>query len=277
MNTSLKRGQLLELQIEDLAFGARGVARFENLIWFVDYGLPGQKIEARIDRLHKNYGEATLVKILEPSPHQVDPPCSYFKICGGCQLQHMQYEAQVEAKSRQVKDILERIGGMVEIDMKPIIPAELIYGYRNKMEFTFSNRRWILKEGDQNQDKSFALGLHVPGRFDKVLDIEKCLLQSEAANKLLKNIKGLIKQTGLEPYDIKNHHGFWRFLVIREGKNTGELMLNIITSGQQPEKMKKTLDWIMHKLFWKHLELTTVIHSITDRKAQWLMFFLTTP
>lgn len=264
----LKKGQVVELTVEDLAFGAKGVAHHENLILFVKHGIPGQKIEARIDRLRKNYGEASIIKILRPSQNQVEPPCLYFGICGGCQLQHLDYNAQTEAKTHQVQDLIKRIGGCEGIKVNPIIPADTIYGYRNKMEFTFSNQRWILKDEPENQDKSFALGLHVPGRFDKVLDINGCLLQPQNANQVFQTAKNLIKQTKLEPYDLRSHQGLVRFLVLRKSKHTDELMVNIITSGQQPQKMEKGLNVILKELVSNHPEITTIIHSITDRKGQ---------
>ncbi len=268
MEKQFKRGNSLELFIEGLAFGARGVARVENFVWFVERAIPGQKVIARIKRVRKSYGEAVLEKVIEPSPYQVEPTCPYFGVCGGCQLQHLKYDIQVKTKTRQIQEILERIGNFKNIKVRPTIPADEIYGYRNKMEFTFSDRRWITENESEEKPKNFALGLHVPGRFDKVLDIDGCLLQSEISNKVFQTVKSLVIETGLPAYNIKNHTGFWRFLVIREGKNTGDLMLNIITTSQEGKKGNKALDWIVHKLFWQHPEITTVIHSISDKKSQ---------
>jgi 23S rRNA (uracil1939-C5)-methyltransferase len=268
MTKQFRKGHSLELFIDDLSFGARGVARLDDFVWFVEHGIPGQKVRARVRRVKQSYGEAFIEEVLEPSPHQVDPPCPYFGICGGCQLQHLSYDVQVQAKTRQVKEILERIGGLEKLEVRPTLAAERIYGYRNKMEFTFSVHRWLTEEETPNKPREFALGLHVPKRFDKVLDIDACPLQSELANKVLRTAKDLILQTGLKPYNIKSHAGFYRFLVIREGKNTGDIMLNFITSGQDHQKGKEAIDWIVHKLFWRHPEVTTVLHSTTDKKAQ---------
>ena len=268
MKKQFKKGDFLELLVEGLAFGARGVARMENFVWFIERAIPGQKVIARIKRVKKNYGEAVLEKVLQPSPYQITPKCPYFGVCGGCQLQHLKYNIQVETKTTQIQEILERIGNFKNVKVQPTLPAENIYGYRNKMEFTFSDRRWITENESKEKPENFALGLHVPGRFDKVLDIDKCFLQSDTSNKVFKTVKSLVLETGLTPYNIKNHTGFWRFLVIREGKNTGDLMLNIITTSQEGQKGKKALDWITHKLFWQHPEITTVIHSISDKKSQ---------
>jgi 23S rRNA (uracil1939-C5)-methyltransferase len=268
MGTQFKKGNIIELTIDDLAFGAKGIAKLDDFVWFVERGIPGQKVEVKITRLKSNFGEAVIEKEIEPSPHQVDPPCPYFGDCGGCQLQHLDYKIQVETKTRQVKEILERIAGLKEFEIRPTIPSKIIYGYRNKMEFTFSDRRWIPLNEDNKKPNNFALGLHIPRQYNKILDMDACLLQSPEANKLFQDIKKLIIETELEPYNIKTHTGFWRFLAIREGKNTGDIMFSIFTSGQEPEKVRKSIDWMMHKLFWKHLELTTAIHSVTDSLAQ---------
>jgi 23S rRNA (uracil1939-C5)-methyltransferase len=260
------KGETIELTITDLAFGARGVARADNFVWFVDFTIPGQTVKAKVIKRKKNFGEARLESVVSPSPDQVEAPCPYFGICGGCRLQHMRYEAQVLAKTNQVKDIMERLGGFPGDIVRPAVPAKEIYGYRNKMEFTFSDKPWLRPSDMGKEPRPFALGMHVPGRFDKVLDIDACLLQSENANRLYALVKQKIMESGLPPYGPKTHAGTWRFVVIREGKNTGDLMLNLVTSGQEPERLKERVDWLAHKLFWKFMTLTAV-HSVTDRPA----------
>ncbi len=268
MNKQLKKGELLELHINDLVFGGRGIARLNDFVWFVEQGIPGEKVIARIKRLKKSFGEAVVEQIVEPSPYQVEPPCPYFGNCGGCQLQHLKYDVQVEVKTKQIHDILSRIGGFQEVVVRPTLPADEIYGYRNKMEFTFSNRRWKVPTDPPDKPDDFALGLHVPRRFDKVVDIDGCLLQSEMCNKIFLAVKNLVRETDLKPYSERTHDGFWRFLVIREGKNTKDLMLIFFTSNQELEKGKKALDHIIHELFWNHPEVKTIVHSTTDRKGQ---------
>ncbi len=268
MNKQLKKGALIELDIEDLAFGARGVARTDNFVWFVNRGIPGQKVMARIRRLRKSYGEAIVEQVVKPSPYQVEPPCPYFGTCGGCQLQHLKYDIQVEFKTKQIHDILSRIGGFQEIIIHPTLPADEIYGYRNKMEFTFSEQRWMMSTDPPEKSKDFALGLHIPGRFDKVLDIDGCLLQSERCNAIFLTIKKKVLETDLKPYSERTHKGFWRFLVMREGKKTQDLMINFFTTNQDIEKGEKALDQIIHLLPDKHPEPLTIIHSTTDRRGQ---------
>lgn len=267
MEKQPKKGDLFELTIERLAFGARGVARKDEFVWFVDRAIPGQTVKAKARRIRKRYGEAYIQEILEPSPHQIEPPCPYFGVCGGCQLQHFDYGMQVQAKTHQIQEILERLGGIKATRVKACIPCKAIYGYRNKMEFTFSDRRWVFDDEPPDVPKDFALGLHVPRRYDKVIDIDECHLQSEICNRVLRTIKKLIRETNLPPYNIRNHQGFFRFLVIREGKNTGDILINLITTSQfeeGPEAITKLTD----KLCRKHPEITTFIHSISDKHAQ---------
>lgn len=266
-----QKNNIIELEIEDLAFKGKGVARTDNFVWFVKHGLPGQKVKARIGKKKKNYGEAYIEEIIEPSPHQISPPCPYFGTCGGCQLQHLKYEKQVFYKTNQIKEILKRMGEFTVPEVLPTIPSRNIYQYRNKMEFSFSDKRWIEKnkeEEETSKSKNFALGLHIPKRFDKVLDIDSCLLQSDKANLLLQDIKKLTFETNLPAYNPRNHTGVWRFLVIREGMNTGELMINIFTSSQEMTKVSNVLKGISHTMRNRHPELTSFIHTVTDSLAQ---------
>lgn len=263
-----KKQNTLELEIEDLAYGAKGVARKDNFVWFVRGGIPSQKVTARITRKKKSYGEAITEEVLEPSPDQIQAPCTYFGTCGGCQLQHLKYETQLLFKTRQTQEILRRVGG---IDDPPILPAKNcrgIYHYRNKMEFTFSNKRWFMNENDNQKPKDFALGMHVPKRFDKVLDLDACLLQSIACNRILQTVKQLTMESGLPAYDTRKHLGIWRFLMLRQGMNTGEIMVNLFTSGQDEDQVKKIIDRMSPEIIKKHPEITSLIHTVTDKKAQ---------
>ena len=263
----MKKYGLHDLYVEDLAYGGRGVARQDGLVWFIDGAIPGQKVRVRIRKKRKTYVESYAVEVLEPSPQQIEAPCPYFGVCGGCQLQNMPYKAQCDTKSDQVQALLSHIGRMNDIPVEPVIPADPIYGYRNKMEFTFSPRRWFINDEDKNPDE-FALGFHPKRRYDKILDLKACLLQSERANQLFSDTKDLLRQSGLPCYNIKTHEGVWRFLVVREGGNTGNFMLNLITSTQQSEKCRSVVDAIAGKISETHPDLTTFIHSTTDRLAE---------
>ncbi|MBN2200323.1 23S rRNA (uracil(1939)-C(5))-methyltransferase RlmD [bacterium] len=271
-----KKFEIIELEIADLAFGGRGIARQDNYVWFVDGGIPGQKVRARTYRIAKQYGEARAVETLSPSPDQVDPVCPHFGVCGGCQLQHLRYEAQIAAKTRQVRDLLQRIGGFPEPDVRPTLPSASVTGYRNKMEFTFSDLAWKpappAPDGDASgasgTEPGWALGLHVPGRFDKVLNIESCPLQSDRANAVLKSVHSLVAASGLPGYGARSHRGVWRFLVLREAKATGDLMVHCITSGQNFQESRAVVDRMAADLVRRHPFITTFTHSVTDRLSQ---------
>ena len=263
----VRKGATLELVIDDLAYGARGVARIDDFVIFVERAIPGQRVLAKVKKKRKQYAEAFVLEVLDPSPLQVEAPCEYFGVCGGCKLQHMKYREQLHYKTKQVEELLERVGGFEDPDVLPTLPSHDIYNYRNKMEFSFSDKRWVTDVND-TESKDFALGLHVPKRFDKVLNIDACLLQCDMANNILKDVRELTLETGLPSYGVQSHEGFWRFFIIREGKNTGELMLNFITSSQYGEEGDKAVDWVVHKLFWRFPDITSVIHSVTDKLAQ---------
>jgi 23S rRNA (uracil1939-C5)-methyltransferase len=276
MTNARKKNEIIELEIADLAFGGRGIARLDNYVWFVDGGIPGQKVRARTYRIAKQYGEARAVETITPSPDQVDPVCPHFGVCGGCQLQHLRYEAQTAAKTRQVTDLLERIGGFSSPDVRPVLPAASVTGYRNKMEFTFSDAAWKTAPPAPEagtgpsaaEEPGWALGLHVPGRFDKVLNIESCPLQSDRANAVLKSVHELVAASGLPGYGARSHRGVWRFLVLREGKATGDLMVHIITSGQNFPAIRSVVDGMAAELVKRHPFITTLSHSVTDRLSQ---------
>ena len=170
-----KRGERLSLTIDDLAFGGEGVGRAEGYVVFVPGGVPGDRVRVRLDQARSRFGRGLIEEIETPSPHRVEAPCPYFGRCGGCRLQHVSYAAQLAFKAKQVADVLERVGGLQGVEIRPILGAEEIYGYRNKMEFTVAPRA----EG------GIDIGLHEADRYDSVLDIERCLIQSEGMNTLL--------------------------------------------------------------------------------------------
>ena len=260
------RGQSLTLSVDSLTSNGQGIARMDHFVFFVNGGIPGQTIRGTVRRLKKTYGEVTIDEIVEESPHRVKPPCPYFGSCGGCRYQNISYPVQVESKTLQVVDAVERIGGIHPGYVLPTLPSEAELGYRNKMEFTFSDRRWFINTSDPG-DPRFALGLHVPGFFDKVLDIEACLLQSPRMNTVFRRVKEAVVNTGLPPYSIRSHTGYWRFLVLREGRNTDTLMVNLITSSQEGESGDRTIRKIAEAVCGDR-NITTFIHSKTDRKGQ---------
>ena len=215
-----KQGDLLVLTIDDLAFGGDGVGRVDGYVVFVRGGIPGDRLRVRLIQARPRFARAVIEDVEEPSPDRVDAPCPYFGRCGGCRLQNMAYPAQLAFKAKQVADCLARIGGLSQVPVLPIVGALETFAYRNKMEFT------ITRAGDGG----VVVGLHEADRYDAVLDIERCLLQSDTLNLLLSEARAFIRDAGLTVYDQETGEGLLRFLMLREGRKTGEAMVNVVTA-----------------------------------------------
>ncbi|MBN2414703.1 23S rRNA (uracil(1939)-C(5))-methyltransferase RlmD [bacterium] len=267
MEQRYRRGDILELTITDLVYGGRGLAREDDFVWFVERALPGQTVRAKVHRRRKTYGEAYTVEVISPSPWETDPPCPVFGTCGGCGFQNLAYSRQVASKAAQIGDLVRRVGGIADPPLLPAIEAERLYHYRNKMEFSFCDYPWRMDEREGRPD-GFALGLHVPRRFDRVLDLDACLIMSEKANAVFASVREMALASGLPPYNLKSHVGYLRFLIIREGSHTGDLMVNLVTSGQQAGERAAAVDRLAAELLHRHPEITTLIHSVSDKLAQ---------
>ena len=178
----IRKGDVVELVIEKMAYGGQGVARHNGFVLFVRAAMPGDRVVAQVIKKKKDYAMAKMTELLEPSPERVHAPCPYSGSCGGCQWQHVRYERQLDFKKDLIKEAMARIGDLAEVPVHDVIPSEKQFGYRNKMEFSFSDRRWFLPEEMDNRETlgGFALGLHVPGTYYKVIDVEACLLQQDA-------------------------------------------------------------------------------------------------
>lgn len=263
----IKRGDTLELKVERFAFEGKCVARHDGFVVFVSGAVPGDTVRVQIEKVKRNFADGVLTDVLIPSPLRAVPPCPYFGSCGGCRWQHVQYQAQLELKRQNVIDAFERIGGFSEVDVAPIIPAEEIYYYRNKIEFSFSKERWVsdtaLTAAGTGR-KPFALGFHPAGRYDKVLDVDACLLQSEQSNQVLQATKEFCQEMKLEVYDPEKESGYLRYLVIREGKNTGEWMINLVTYEDRPEVASS----VCSRLRERFPNLTTFVNTVNSRRAQ---------
>ncbi len=228
-----KKGTELELDIQALAFGARGIARINDMVCFVDDTLPGQKVLARIARRKKNYCEARLLQVIKQSEQYVAPVCRHVNGCGGCSLQHFIYSGQLAAKEEQVRDILQRLGGLKEFTLLPILAAEEQFYYRNKMEFSFAPERWLdVDEINSNAEvnkNGHYLGMHAKGFFEKVVDLQECHLADPIVADIVKSVRAMAAKSGWPAYGSRAQKGFWRFLVIRKCKNTADLMVNVVT------------------------------------------------
>jgi 23S rRNA (uracil1939-C5)-methyltransferase len=271
----LKRGDILELRIEKYAFEGKGISRMEKenpedkksgYVVFVNGAYPGDKVEARIIRKKKSFAEAAVEKILSPSPHRVEARCKYFGTCGGCKQQDLNYSVQLNYKQEQVKELFEKQGGLTGFEIEEIKPSDKIFFYRNKMEFSFADRRWLTKEEIRSEvrfDKDFAVGLHVPGVYNKVLDIDECFLQSELSNEILNFTREFFTKRNIPVYSTKTHKGYLRNLVIRQSHSTREVMVNLVTASENDELMKEYWELLKNKF----PQVTTIINNINLRKA----------
>ena len=223
-----KKSILLEnLEITDVAAEGKSLARIDNMVVFVPHTIPGDIVDVQVVRKRKRYMEGFPLRFIKYSPARVDPFCRHFGECGGCRWQSMPYEEQLKYKQKQVLDQFERIGKIQVDDIKPIVPSERQIHYRNKLEFTFSDSRWLTREEMQSgsgTEQRKALGFHIPGRFDKVLDIQTCYLQPEPSNEIRNYIREYALSHDLGFFDLINQQGFLRTLMIRNSQQ-GEFMV----------------------------------------------------
>jgi 23S rRNA (uracil1939-C5)-methyltransferase len=233
-------GTEIELTLERFADQGKSLARVEGYVVFVPGGVPGDRVRVRIVRKKKQFAEAVLLQVLSPSALRTTPRCRYFGTCGGCKWQQVDYAAQLDAKRDSVEAALRRVGGFEGVTARPTLGSARVYFYRNKLEFSFSAERWLTQDemasGDAF-DTGFALGFHVPGNFRKVIDLEECHLQSDLSVRLVNAVRALAKTQGWLPWNTRTHTGFLRHLVIRQGAHTGEVMVNLVTNGHDPDRM----------------------------------------
>jgi 23S rRNA (uracil1939-C5)-methyltransferase len=211
--------QELELHVDSLAFGGNGVARLNGFVVFVRRGLPGDTVRARVTKVKRNHAEALATEVLVPGPERVEAPCAHYPACGGCRFQDLDYGAQVRAKEEQVADALRRIGGIADSPLQPIVPAASVFHYRNKLEYSFT----------QYEDGP-TLGFHKAGRWDEVLEVEQCWLTTDLGNALRNTVREWAREEGLEAYDQETQRGYLRHLVVREGRNTGQALVVLVTA-----------------------------------------------
>lgn len=258
----IKKGLELELDIESLAYGGMGLARKDNFVVFVKGAIPGQKVLAKIYKKKNGFAEARVLDILTESPHAVEVKCNHYYICS--KVQNLSYKEQLKEKANQVEDAFRRLGSFTDFKLNSTVAADPIFNYRNKMEFTFSPYRWVLDSEPEGVDRSFALGLHIPGRYDKILDIKNCHIQPEIGNKILKVAREVcLSNLDLKPYDPKSHVGFLRYLMIRYGVNTNQLMINIVTSYNDINKLSPLTDTLLKEF----PEITSMVNNVNTRKA----------
>ena len=265
-----RRGDTLSVTIDDLAYGGEGVGRADGYVVFVPGGVPGDTVQVRLTQARARFGRGTIESIERPSPDRVEAPCPYFGHCGGCRLQHLRYEAQLSLKTKQVTDCLQRLGGVGTFEMRPILPAPEIYGYRNKMEFTVARAdagERVVPKGRRLEpaagDGGPVVGLHEADRYDAVLDIERCLLQSDRMNALLDEARRFIAERRLTVYNQESGEGLLRFLMLREGRGTGEAMINIVTSAPSVPELEPLVGRVQARV----PEISSIVLNVNPKKA----------
>ncbi len=268
----MKKGDDLEGTIEDLAVEGKSVARIEGCVVFVRGGVPGDVVRMRVRTVKKNFAEADLLSVVTPSPRRAEPRCMYFGTCGGCTWQNIAYGAQIEFKRKHVADALARLGGFASVSVPAPLAMEDPYYYRNKMEFSFGER-WRTGEemalaGPRERPTGDvvdpALGLHLPGRYDRILDLKECWLQSDTSARIVNTVRAFCLAEGLPVFSTVTQSGYLRNLVIRESKRTGQRMVNVVTRDDRPDVMHR----LTERLLAEFPALTTVVNNITQRRSQ---------
>jgi 23S rRNA (uracil1939-C5)-methyltransferase len=264
---ALKKGEEVTLTIESAAFRGKGVAKVDGLAVFVYGTAPGDVVKARIIKKKKNYREAKLLEVLEPSKDRISPKCQHANVCGGCSWQHVPYAKQIEYKGQQVADHIRRLGGLTETTIHPAMGSEHDFYYRNKMEYSFANRRWLTQEEINKDefvdDSGFAAGMHAPGRFDKILNLNECHLQQKESFQILDFVRSYCIKNDIPPFDAMKHEGFIRHLMIRNSYHTDDFMVNLVTYQDDQELIKKLSDELLENF----PVITTIVNNINDTKS----------
>jgi 23S rRNA (uracil1939-C5)-methyltransferase len=242
----------LELRIDSLAYGGNGVARLNGFVVFVKRGLPGDLVRARVTKVKRSHAEAEAIEVLEPGAPRVEAPCIHFPACGGCRYQDLAYESQLEAKASQVADALARIGGLRDLELEPAVPAESIFHYRNKLEYAFTDT-----------PAGPGLGLHRAGRWDEVLDLERCWLTTDLGNAIREAARTWARAEGLVPYDQEAQRGYLRHLVVREGRNTAQALVTLVTAPGELEGADRFVSALR-----RFPEVRSIHWAVNDRPAE---------
>jgi len=271
----LKKGDLIQVKVDKYAFEGKGIGRIDienspdngepdSFIVFVNGAYPGDTVSAKIKKLKKSYAEANSEEVLIPSAQRVQPRCKFFGTCGGCKQQDLDYAQQIAYKQEQVEDIFKHDGGFSDFEIENILPSENIFYYRNKMEFSFSEMQWLKEVEDSTVSKNgFFLGLHVPGNFEKILDIDECFLQSELSSHILNFSREFFKKRHASIHNTKTHIGYLRNLVIRQAQHTKELMINLVTFEENELLIKEYTSATTSQFS----DITTIVNNISKKKA----------
>jgi len=249
-----RRDDVLEVTVDDLAFGGQGVARSDGFVVFCDDTAPGDRARVRLRKARRRFGEARLEEVLSPGPDRIEPLCDLVPRCGGCRLQHVTPERVLQAKREQIVEHLARIGHLTDIDVRPTDPAVEIYGYRNKVEYS----------AGPAEGGGLALGFHERGRWDSIVDIDRCHIVTPLGDTVRESVRRWALDAGIPPYDQRTQTGVLRHVVVRVGINTGQALVNIVTAPGADE----AVDLLAGILPEIHPELVGIVHSVNDGVAE---------
>ena len=260
-----KEYPLLEkVRITDIGAEGNALARVDNLVVFVPMLVPGDIVDIRVIKKRKKYLEGIAVNFHEYSSDRIKPRCIHFGVCGGCKWQHLPYDLQLQFKERQVRDNLKRIGKIDNPEIRPILGSSDIFLYRNKLEYTFSDKRWLTKEevaSGNKFEREDALGFHIPGLFDKVLDIKECHLQPEPSNSIRNAVRKYAHDNNLLFFDLREQKGFLRNIVIRNSQD-GKVMVIVVFFYDDPDKRTGLLDF----LGTEFPQITSLMYVINSKR-----------
>jgi 23S rRNA (uracil1939-C5)-methyltransferase len=262
-SNAVKERKIIEnITIIDIAEEGKGVGKTDELVVFVEKAIPGDIVDVEVYRKKKNFAEAKIIKLIKPSEYRTEPFCQHFGVCGGCKWQHMLYDAQLVYKQKSVTDALQRLAKVELTGMIPILPSKYTSYYRNKLEYTFSNKRW-LNDGEIRTDDTDmnALGYHIPGRFDKILNIEHCYLQADPSNPIRNSVREYALKYGLSFYDVREHTGALRNLIIRTS-STGELMVIVVFAYADEDQVAGMMQFVADS--FPHI--TSLLYILNQKK-----------
>jgi 23S rRNA (uracil1939-C5)-methyltransferase len=262
---SRKRDKVVrDVLIEEVAAEGKALARIGEVVAFVEGVVPGDVVDVLITKKRKNYWEGRPYRFVSYSEKRADARCRYFGVCGGCKWQHLDYADQLTFKEKQVRDAFQRIGKVSVGEWLPIMGSQEVFNYRNRLDFSFSDKRWLTRE-EVESGKDFgdrpALGFHVPGRWDKVLDVEECHLQPEPSNTIRNRVRDLAIENGISFFDPVNQVGYLRNLTLRN-TTTGEWMLLLAVHSDRPEWLCAILDPIVAEF----PQLVSVMYVVNDKR-----------
>jgi len=254
---------LQNIQVIDIAEEGKGVGKSDDLVIFIDKAVPGDIVDVELLRRKKKFYEGKIQNLVKPSEHRTEPFCEHFGVCGGCKWQHLTYEAQLQFKQKSVSDALQRLGKVDVSDIEPILGSAESRYYRNKLEYTFSDKRW-LTDGDMRNGETMemnALGYHIPGRFDKILDIDHCYLQADPSNEIRNKVREYALKAGISFYNLRNHEGALRNLIIRSS-STGELMVIVVFAYADEEQIEGMMKFIASEF----KSINSLLYIINQKK-----------